>query len=330
MSDVMYAMPPFDWQQTQWDNFCQRVHANTLAHAYLLSGSQGIGAQELALAMGQYLLCSSPLANIACGNCRSCALLRANTHPDFLWVHPEEKGKQIKVDQVREISLRVSQTAQQGGKKVIVVSPAEAMNINAANAILKNLEEPSGETFFFLVSYQANRVLPTIRSRCAKVTLALPSYRQSLAWLQEVGVESPEQILDDASGAPLLAKEWRDQGLAQQLQDIMQAMVDVGEGRLEPMGFAKRFAKSDPFVIIQQMLTAVERVIGLQVGGREVSEHYRPLLSICHTCRTDILFRLRDRLCERKSQLLSSPNLNAALLVEELALDWAAMLGSCR
>lgn len=328
MPGAIQAMPPHDWQQAQWQKFCHRVANKSLAHAYLLCGAEGIGAEALAIAMGQYLLCLSPLDNIACGQCRGCKLLRAGTHPDLLLVAPEEKGKQIKIDQVREIAARVDQTAQQGGRKIIILSPAEAMNINAANAILKNLEEPAGETYFFLVSHHPTRVLPTIRSRCAKVTLAMPASEQALSWLQQLGLKNAESLLDDAGGAPLLVREWHEQGLDAELQAISRGLIDIGDARLEPMSFAKQFAKSDPFLVIRQMLGAVERLLSAKIADKPVNDASKPLLRICSQCRPELLFRLRDRLCERKAQLLASPNLNPALVIEELALDWAAILSA--
>src|SRR5690606_18188179 len=146
MANAILPMPPYAWQQAQWADFHTRVRNNNIPHAFLLAGQEGFGAEGLAMAMGQYMLCLSPTDTLVCGKCKGCLLLDAGTHPDLLVVCPEEGGKQIKVDQIREVSRFVANTAQQGGYKIIVLQPAEAMNINAANALLKNLEEPAGKT----------------------------------------------------------------------------------------------------------------------------------------------------------------------------------------
>lgn len=319
-------MPPFDWQQDQWGDFISRIQNDRLPHAFMLVGQEGIGAEELAVAMGQYLLCLAPLQNVVCGRCRGCRLISSGTHPDFLRVHPDEPGKQIKIDQIRDIADKVDQTAQQGGHKVVVLSPAEAMNVNAANALLKNLEEPAGKSVFLLVTHQLNRVLPTIRSRCSKMALRPPKTAQALAWLEASGVVADgAQLLHEAVGAPLLAKRWHDKGQAQERSALLENLVQIVEHRLAPMGFAKTWGSADPMRILEQMLICLESVLALKLAAKPPPDHYAALRRACADCEAATLFRLRDRLCERKSQLLTSPNLNAALFIEELALDWAAL-----
>jgi DNA polymerase-3 subunit delta' len=110
-------------------------------------------------------------------------LLKAGSHPDNFVLEPEEADKPIKVDQVRELVAFVVQTAQLGGRKVVLIEPVEAMNVNASNALLKSLEEPSGDTVLLLVSHQPSRLLPTIKSRCQQVACPQPSLAQSQAWL---------------------------------------------------------------------------------------------------------------------------------------------------
>lgn len=328
MTDAILPMPPFEWQQAVWDDFFARHQEQRLPHAFLLLGQEGIGVEELAIAMGQFLLCLSPLNGIACGRCRGCQLLNVDTHPDLLRVFPEAEGKQIKVDQIRAIGNFVDQTAQQGGYKVIVLGPAEAMNINAANALLKNLEEPAGNTVFFLVSHQASRVLPTIRSRCSTLNLFKPSEEEALSWLQSVGLEETEALLFEAGGAPLLAKRWQEDGVFQERMDIVKDLVSVSRRSLEPMAFAKKWGGQDPNAILHPMLSCVESALVDQLGSRSLPGHYQLIKTVFEHSPANRLFRLRDRLCERKGQLRASPNLNASLFIEELILDWSAILAA--
>ena len=108
--------------------------------AYLLYGPAGIGKRALAEHWAAQLLCQRPAAAGACGECKACQLLAAGTHPDYFVLEPEEAEKPIRVDQVRDLVGFVVQTAQLGGRKVVLLEPAEAMNVNAANALLKALK----------------------------------------------------------------------------------------------------------------------------------------------------------------------------------------------
>lgn len=142
---------------------------NRLSHAYLLSGIAGIGKTDFAKQFSQLLLCDS---HNNCGQCRGCKQLQAGTHPDFIFIAPEEKNHSIKIDQVRFLSEKLSQTAQYGGYQVVIISPADAMPVQAANALLKTLEEPAGKVLFFLIDNQKSILPATIASRCQKLWFA--------------------------------------------------------------------------------------------------------------------------------------------------------------
>ncbi|MFO6082911.1 DNA polymerase III subunit delta', partial [Pseudomonas aeruginosa] len=159
----------YPWQQALWSQLGGRAQH---AHAYLLYGPAGIGKRALAEHWAAQLLCQRPAAAGACGECKACQLLAAGTHPDYFVLEPEEAEKPIRVDQVRDLVGFVVQTAQLGGRKVVLLEPAEAMNVNAANALLKSLEEPSGDTVLLLISHQPSRLLPTIKSRCVQQGIA--------------------------------------------------------------------------------------------------------------------------------------------------------------
>lgn len=326
MTDAISPMPPYDWQQTVWSDFCSRHSAGKLPHALLLIGPEGIGLEELAVAMGQYLLCLSPMKQVACGSCRGCQLTRADTHPDLMLVGPEEKAKQIKVDQIRQVAAKVAQTAQQGGQKVILIRPVEAMNVNAANALLKNLEEPAGNTVLILTSHQLHRVLPTIRSRCAKISLAMPDHTLALNWLRERGVTPADILLHEAMGAPLLAKQWFDKGSMDTRQQIVKELVQIAERRLEPMAFAKKWASTEPADILAPMLSSIDAVLAQKLGDRQAAPHLRATVEALNHCQENKLYRLRDQLCNKKAQLQSSANLNTSIFIEELSLDWEAVV----
>ncbi len=150
------------YQQQQY--FLQNAFLqNRLSHAYLLSGIPGIGKTDFAKQFSQFLLCEN---NKSCGICRACKHMAADTHPDFMLVKPEEKSHAIKIDQIRLMSEKLSKTAHDGGYQIVIISPADAMPVQAANALLKTLEEPAGKVILFLIDDQKSILPATIISRC--------------------------------------------------------------------------------------------------------------------------------------------------------------------
>lgn len=327
MSNAILPMPPYKWQAKLWDDFIKRHENNSVPHAFLLCGQEGFGAEALAMAMGQYMLCLSPSDKFVCGRCKACHLLDAGTHPDLMVVTAEEKGKQIKVDQVREISGFVGKTAQQGGYKIVVLHPAEDMNINSANALLKNLEEPAGKTVFILVTKQLSRLLPTIRSRCALVNLPAPDTDSALAWLKDIGLEDMDEsreLLVEAGGAPLLVKEWKDSAILEEKSALIKGLIEIVDGKTEPMIFAKKWGNHDPLFVLGVMLLGIDATLAFLVANKPEGRAYKVLVERMKLASIKTLYAMRDKLCAKKAQLLGPSNLNPAMVVEELTLDWVA------
>jgi DNA polymerase-3 subunit delta' len=207
----------YPWQSEDWQRL-QKLRER-LPNGILLSGMAGLGKFDLALNFAQSLLCETPEnSGEACGQCPACHWFAQGSHPDFRLLQPDslsqeaaedEKGKkpskQISVEQVRGLADFVGMTSHRGGHRVVLVYPAESMNINAANALLKSLEEPPAGLVFILVSHQPQQLLPTIRSRCLKFPLATPGTADVLVWLKQGGVANPEVALAAAGYSPLRA-----------------------------------------------------------------------------------------------------------------------------
>ena len=209
----------YPWQVEPWRRWAGL--RSRLPHAILLKGSQGIGKFDFAMNLAQSLLCEHPNADaLACQDCPSCHWFLQETHPDFRLIQPdamseeeEVEGKaakkkpshQISVDQVRALADFANLSAHQGGHRVVLIHPAEAMNTNAANALLKTLEEPSARMLIILVSHKPQQLLPTILSRCLTLVMPMPAVEASTAWLKQQGASNPIAMLAQAGFAPLRA-----------------------------------------------------------------------------------------------------------------------------
>ena len=196
-----------------------------LPHALLVQGAAGIGKVEFARALAAGALCESPREGLACGQCPSCHWFSQGNHPDFREIVPEaaaeddedgeadtakaEKAKSvvIKIEQVRRIADFVALTTHRAGFRVLLLHPADALHPNAANALLKTLEEPPPHTLILLVTAYPARLLPTIRSRCRRLALPMPQPQEALEWLRAQGVDEAPAALAAAGGAPLLARD---------------------------------------------------------------------------------------------------------------------------
>ena len=156
---------PIKWLQTA-------VETNHLGHAYLFHGEPAIGKRFTAMALTQLLHCEHPPLDStqdACGTCRSCHQVEQAIHPDCLIIQPEDTQKQnpkIKIDQIRAIEHLVIYRPLIGSHKVCLIDDADTMTTEAANALLKTLEDPPDHCLFLLVSSRPEHLLPTIRSRC--------------------------------------------------------------------------------------------------------------------------------------------------------------------
>ncbi len=245
------------WQHLQ-------ARRGQLPHALLLGGLRGLGKFALARAFAASLLCERPqVGGEACAACPACNWLAQGNHPDFRLLQPEamaetegedeEGGKkasqQITIDQVRGLDDFLHVGTHRAGLRVILIHPAEAMNRNTANALLKMLEEPAPATLFLLVSHEPERLLPTIRSRCQSLPVPLPAADAAAAWLADAGVADAGRWLALAGGAPLLAAELDGSGESRLIEALLEQLARGPA--LDPLAAA----------------TALDKVVKAEKGG---------------------------------------------------------------
>lgn len=241
-------MPPrLPWHDSLWTNLLRCKKTDRLPHALLLKGPEGLGKSCFAEQLIQTFLCRTvDQKGFTCGQCRDCLLYKAGNHPDMICIQPSEQGVPIKVEQIRELSRFLNHTSQRGGLKIALVKPAEAMNLNAANSLLKTLEEPPPFSLLVLVTAYPSLLPATIRSRCQGVAFRVPPLEQALAWLrpQLEDQHDPRLLLSLSGGAPVKALAYADGDHMKIRQTILRSYYKVVSGQADPVTIAERWHKN--------------------------------------------------------------------------------------
>lgn len=306
MSEHRVAIP-LPWQRDAWQALEERISQGRFPHALLMGGQQDIGKQQLALALAHRLLCLAPMSSYACGSCKGCKLAAAGTHPDLLQLLPESKGKAIRIDAVRALTEFLSKTAQQGGWKIALISPAESMNQSSANALLKSLEEPQGKTLLILVSHSPGMIPATVRSRCQKLLLPQPDTGVALGWLKQITQsDQAEAILRGVSGRPLLALRYLEGDILQQRQHFDELLDSLRRGDSSVLAAAQSCQKLELPEALEWFSQCVHRL-----ACDEFCDNPKPKL-----------FDFYQRLQKARQWLASGSNPNPQLLWEELLMGW--------
>jgi DNA polymerase-3 subunit delta' len=244
----------YPWLASVENEFAERLRGDRLAHALLLAGPAGTGKAELARRFMASVLCLEE-GYPACGSCRSCVLLQGGAHPDGHLLtfeqHPQKDAlrTELLIGQVRQLTAALQLTSTISRRKAAVIHPAEGMTRNAANALLKTLEEPPGEAVLILVSHRPSQLPATIRSRCQSLDVRLPSRGEARRWLvSEAGADAADAdlALEAAAGSPLHAARLLEQGGSEAYRAVSQALDDLRAGRREPAAAMADMASIDP------------------------------------------------------------------------------------
>ncbi|TXH03543.1 MAG: DNA polymerase III subunit delta' [Nevskiaceae bacterium] len=276
MSDLFKPLP---WQAALWGRMTALITEGRLAHALLLAGPQGVGKRHFARALTSFLLCEKRDA-YACGQCRSCLQLSAGQHPNAFLLQrevDEKTGKQkrdIAIEQVRDLGERLTLSSHYGQAKVAVIDPADALNHNGVNALLKTIEEPPPASYLILISERPQALLPTLRSRCQRVRMAVPDAASAMTWLGEG--KNERDALEQAHGAPLRARALIESGELERRRLWASEMAAIAAQKRDPLAFAGAIGKDDATVFLEwlpdwltQQLRQQARLDAAQLRGLE-------------------------------------------------------------
>ena len=299
-------------------------HASTVAgrtpHAVLLSGSPGVGKRSLAAWIVRERLALLPASTLPMFP------VELPEHPDLYRLRPLEDKRTISIDQIRQLVTDLSLTSHGRRGKIAVIEPADTMTANAANSLLKTLEEPPGDALILLIVDRAGRLPATVLSRCQRLNVTPPAELASLAWLGKLQPATNwGAALRLVGGAPLaaIAAEERIEHTAAMARDF----GAIADGRKSPIETAARWAKDDPeFVlgwIVRQVQRCIHRVSGTAPDATDLGVSETVLNRIDRRnlfCYLDIINRLRGQ---------PAGSFNVQLTLESLLIDWARGLVRC-
>ncbi len=325
----------YSWHKDAYQQLAQR--SGKLPHALLIKGVTGIGKRAFAGALAQGLLCEKPVAPLmACGVCDACHWFGTVSHPDFRAVQPEaaesteddaeatdkKKKRDISVAQIRSLEDFIHISAHRGGAKVVVIQPAEAMNINAANALLKSLEEPPPATYFLLVCDRPHLLPATIRSRCQQLLLNSPAMQEAVDWLVKNGASRPELALAQTGGAPVLAAEIDTE---EYWTSRKQFFDGLSLRAFEPLALAEKFAAHPVPQLINWLQRWTYDLASLCFQQRlRYNPDFKEALTLSARNVNGLEVLRFHRELVRFQRIVNHP-LNVRLLIEDLMLRYAGL-----
>jgi DNA polymerase-3 subunit delta' len=294
-----------------WEHIKQLLAKNRLPQALLFVGPRHAGILSFANRLMAILLCQNQ--ETPCGHCPACHLLLHGIHPDINYIRQEKLGGAIKIEQVRELQQTIYQTPQQGSRRFIVIDPADKMNISAANALLKILEEPPKHTFFILIAEQIDSIPATILSRCQKYMFSVPASITNEEDYLTIGKFYPT----DSSRAEII----------KQRTTIVTALCDLIEGKSSPCTLAIQWSTYvfDDLLWLLYLITAQAinyQLIDQLIDTNNVSPGSEKLIQFSRLLHSVRLFNQLDQINAITRKINHNINMNQTLVLEDLLLGY--------
>ena len=316
----------YPWHAEQWLRLSRARAANRLPHAILIAGPEGLGKAAFAQRLSASLVCNQVDDHgDACGCCASCRQMAAGSHPDQKSVAPEAPGKMIKIDKIRELTAKSVLSAQEGGYRVYLIEPAEAMNRAAANALLKTLEEPAPRTVLILVTSHPDRLAATIRSRCQRVKFNIPSAGDTRVWLAgQAGQSELDELLAISGGAPLRALQAREEGWLEESRRLGQELLSLKRRKVNPITIVEEWEKRPLPLLSDSLKRCLSDLVKLASGLRD-AVIYHPGMRDDLQCLSEgidlqRLYGFNDELLRLDRD--STRNLNVQMQLEYIVNRW--------
>ncbi len=321
----------YPWLRPAFDKLIAQYQSQRGHHALLVHALPGMGDDALIYALTRWIMCQQPDGTKSCGHCRSCQLMQAGTHPDYYTIAPEKGKASIGIDAVRAVNEKLYEHARQGGARVIWVPDAGLLTEAAANALLKTLEEPPNNTWFFLGCREPEQLLATLRSRCLYWHLAPPEEGYACAWLNRE-TPMPHQSLLAALrlslGAPGAAIEL----LAPERWDKRETQCSKLEGAFQQRDLLALVTTLNDDLAVERLhwigtllLDAIkwQRGAGFWITNGDKSALVQQFAAAMSAA---VLHELMHALLETRQRLETIPGINRELLLTEFFINWEQML----
>ncbi len=307
----------YPWQQQVWETLTGRFP--NIGHGLLLYGKAGCGKHAFAQQFLSWVLCLNKRAEGACGECSSCLWIKSDTHPNYVYISTDEDNKKhnakIRIEKIRELLPFVQQTVD--GWRVIVIDPAEALNIASSNALLKTLEEPGERVLIILLATHYLKLPATIRSRLQHFGLDRIEATQAQAYFQQhfapEQLDQAQLLLNLSNQMPLLALELINSAWLPRRQEFARDWQKLVHEKSMPMQYATKWNKELSFQDFAQMfeylladllaLKLQQQIKNIDLDLTALAEHYH----------LDALFALYDDLQASKHMLNQNVQANLAL-----------------
>jgi DNA polymerase III subunit delta' len=318
-------------QERVIDFLRQALQSNQMPHALLFLGNEGVGKGSVALAVAQALNCENRLSDQdACGQCRSCRLFGTGSHPDFWQISPVAPSVQIKIEQIRELRRQVGFHPLAASWRVVLLKPAETLNEAAANALLKTLEEPPAGNLFILTAIGERDLLPTIVSRCRRLSFGAIPQSILVQELQRRKGLSPEQ----ASLVAAINYGSLGRALAEDLPDLLakrdQVVNELGVLQQGSIGEVLKWATEkgkkatnlDSFILLARLWYRDLLALTCQASSGQLINQDRltDLVSQQHLLTCSLILERLEALSTLQRQVRA--NLNIELTLNNFSLHW--------
>lgn len=312
------------WQQPHWHQVINAISQNTLPHAMLLSGVEGLGKYFFAKHVVHQLHCLDPHHDFYCGRCRPCKAIAQEQYPDHLEVTLSEGSQILSIDQIRHVNDFLSQTPHDGQRQTVIIRYADQMHHAAANALLKTLEEPMGEAFLILLDNQNKPLLPTIYSR-----LQCYDFNHTVSMNDFQDLESthnkPRQLIYGLlAGAPLKAG---DLSLRIKLRDLLlEDLQALAQRKVDMAALVGRWLKEDLVLLADIWMGVVSDLLKIHGNCDSTfllhSDREAEIFALAHEFEESFMLGMSDCLLTFKSSLISGCNLNKETLLHQIFWRW--------
>lgn len=321
--------PILPWQQREWRHLCEYKSQNRIPQALLIAGNKGLGKRRLAEQFAFSLLCSDPDGNrLGCGQCDSCLLIKAGSHPDLFYIEPAEAGKAIGIDSIRSLITDTQLKPQYDNYRVVIIDPADRMNQAAANAFLKCLEEPGERTVILLVTEKPAKLPATILSRCQIMVLPKPDKETVFKWLKEQNIgDNLDTVVAMAQNSPLLAKQYVEAHTLSMRNECFKAWLAIAKQQANPVTVAEAWLKlPQPDLLLwlcSWMTDLIKCCYQTSPGNFYNPDLIASLQELARRLDLKGLYRLYDLLLASRQWL--DTQVNKQLMLEEILILWSQL-----